>query len=48
MILYHASTVEVQIPDLAYSREYLDFGKGFYLTSLRERRNETELTYSPA
>ena len=34
MILYHTSTLEIQKPNLIYSRPYLDFGKGFYLTSL--------------
>ena len=36
MKLYHSSTVKVENPDLEHSRDYLDFGKGFYLTSLRE------------
>lgn len=35
MILYHTSTVEIQRPELSYSRPRLDFGKGFYLNSLR-------------
>ena len=34
MILYHSSYVEVKEPDVAHSRLYLDFGKGFYLTSI--------------
>lgn len=37
MILYHASTVEVTRPDTAHSRDYLDFGRGFYLTSIKEQ-----------
>lgn len=37
MKLYHSSTVTVDNPDLEHSREYLDFGKGFYLTSMREQ-----------
>lgn len=37
MIYYHASNVEVTTPDLSHSRDYLDFGKGFYLTSIREQ-----------
>ena len=37
MKLYHSSTVKVESPDLDHSRDYLDFGKGFYLTSLREQ-----------
>lgn len=37
MILYHSSSVEVREPDVAHSRLYLDFGKGFYLTSIHEQ-----------
>jgi len=37
MILYHSSAVEVRKPDTAHSRLYLDFGKGFYLTSIHEQ-----------
>lgn len=35
--LYHTSNVEVSVPDVLHSREHLDFGRGFYLTSLREQ-----------
>ncbi|MDE6642473.1 MAG: DUF3990 domain-containing protein [Muribaculaceae bacterium] len=34
MKLYHSSNISVETPDTAHSRDYLDFGKGFYLTSL--------------
>ena len=37
MILYHSSSVEVREPDTAHSRLYLDFGKGFYLTSIHDQ-----------
>lgn len=37
MILYHSSNQAIELPDTAHSRDYLDFGKGFYLTSLREQ-----------
>ena len=37
MILYHSSYVSVVSPDIKYSRDFLDFGKGFYLTTLREQ-----------
>lgn len=37
MILYHSSTVSVELPDITFSRNYLDFGKGFYLTSLYDQ-----------
>lgn len=34
MNLYHSSSVAVPRPDTVHSRDYLDFGKGFYLTSI--------------
>ena len=35
--LYHTSNVEIRTPDVLHSREHLDFGRGFYLTSLQEQ-----------
>lgn len=37
MKLYHSSTVAVANPDTVHSRDYLDFGKGFYLTSIYDQ-----------
>ncbi len=37
MKLYHSSDVSVTKPDIIYSRNYLDFGRGFYLTSIHEQ-----------
>lgn len=37
MKLYHSSDVSVAKPDIIHSRDYLDFGKGFYLTSIYEQ-----------
>lgn len=37
MRLYHSSYVPVVKPDTIHSRDYLDFGKGFYLTSIHEQ-----------
>lgn len=37
MRLYHASVGVVKSPDVYHSREHLDFGKGFYLTSMRSQ-----------
>lgn len=37
MRLYHSSNLAVEHPDTVYSRDYLDFGKGFYLTSLYDQ-----------
>ena len=35
MKLFHTSNIVVQIPNVTYSRNHLDFGRGFYLTSLK-------------
>ena len=35
--LYHTSNVEICTPDVLHSRNHLDFGRGFYLTSLRDQ-----------
>ena len=37
MKLYHSSNVIVENPDILHSRRYLDFGRGFYLTSLYDQ-----------
>ena len=37
MKVYHASKYTIKSPDVKYSRDLLDFGKGFYLTSLVEQ-----------
>lgn len=37
MILYHGSYLEIPNPDLKYSRENVDFGRGFYTTPLYEQ-----------
>ena len=37
MKLYHSSNVIVESPDTNHSRNYLDFGRGFYLTSLHDQ-----------
>ena len=37
MILFHGSYTEVRAPDLLHSRKTLDFGKGFYTTSIYEQ-----------
>lgn len=35
MTLYHASPYIIESPDVSHSRDFLDFGKGFYLTAIR-------------
>ena len=37
MILYHGSDVIVKTPNVEYSTRNLDFGKGFYTTSIKEQ-----------
>ncbi len=37
MKVYHSSPVEVKKPDTRHSRAYLDFGPGFYVTTLKEQ-----------
>lgn len=37
MKLYHTSTMTVRKPDTSHSRDYLDFGRGFYLTSILDQ-----------
>lgn len=35
--VYHGSYIEITTPDLTFSRNNLDFGKGFYVTSNQEQ-----------
>ena len=37
MEVYHTSSVVVEHPDVQFSRPYLDFGAGFYVTTLYEQ-----------
>lgn len=37
MRLYHSSNIIVDHPDTLHSRQYLDFGRGFYLTSIYDQ-----------
>lgn len=37
MIVYHGTTVIVEKPDISYSKRYLDFGRGFYLTTYQKQ-----------
>ena len=43
--LYHSSTEIVEHPDPLHSRDYLDFGKGFYLTTIREQAEKYSLRF---
>lgn len=33
MIVYHGSAEVIKSPDVKFSKKYLDFGRGFYLTT---------------
>ena len=37
MILYHGSYLTVEKPDISFSRNNLDFGRGFYTTPIKEQ-----------
>lgn len=37
MIVYHGSIQSVERPDILHSYRALDFGKGFYVTTIREQ-----------
>ncbi len=37
MLVYHTSDIHFSDPDVNHSRDGLDFGKGFYVTRLREQ-----------
>ena len=37
MILYHGSNIEIESIGLSKCRPYKDFGRGFYLTSIKEQ-----------
>ena len=37
MEVYHASYIEITKPDVSHSRPFLDFGPGFYVTTMREQ-----------
>ena len=46
MILYHTSYIPIEQPDIFHSRDFLDFGKGFYLTHFREQAERYGLRFS--
>jgi len=37
MLVYHGGTVKIEKPDIIIGRYNLDFGKGFYTTTLKEQ-----------
>jgi len=43
MIVYHGSTLEIKNPDTSKSKKYLDFGAGFYVTTLKNQAEKWAL-----
>lgn len=37
MIVYHGSTEIIKNPDIVHSKKYLDFGRGFYITTFENQ-----------
>lgn len=37
MIVYHGSSAEVRKPDVLHSKRFLDFGRGFYVTTYQSQ-----------
>lgn len=45
MIVYHGSLEEVVSPDVYHSRDNVDFGKGFYLTPIKEQAEKWAMRF---
>ena len=43
MIVYHGSADIIKSPDVKYSKKYLDFGRGFYLTTYENQAKKWAL-----
>lgn len=43
MIVYHGSNQILEKPDVRFSKKYLDFGKGFYLTTFQSQAEKWAL-----
>lgn len=43
MILFHGTTEIIENPDVRFSKSYLDFGKGFYLTTYQKQAEKWAL-----
>jgi len=44
MIVYHGSSIEVKNPDILYSKAYLYFDKGFYVTTFQKQAEQWAFT----
>ena len=45
MKLYHGSYTTVEKPDISFSRNNIDFGKGFYVTPIKEQAIKWSLRF---
>lgn len=43
MIIYHGSNQKIEKPNVDFSKKYLDFGKGFYLTTYKKQAEKWAL-----
>ena len=43
MIVYHGSSLEIKEPAILYSKAFLDFGKGFYVTTFQAQAEKWAL-----
>ena len=43
MILFHGTTEIIEEPNVSFSKSYLDFGKGFYLTTYQKQAEKWAL-----
>ena len=48
VLVYHGSTLEVRTPDISIGRVKLDFGRGFYVTTLLEQAEKWALRRAKA
>ena len=48
MIVFHGSSIEVATPDVCHSRPRVDFGPGFYVTTLYEQARKWSLRFKDA
>lgn len=46
MMVFHGSNMEIQRPAVSYSKNYLDFGQGFYVTSFKRQAERWALRKS--
>lgn len=46
MILFHGTTEIIEKPNISFSKNYLDFGKGFYLTTYQKQAEKWALRKS--